>query len=472
MFTRKQLVIMAKDNPDPLVDIILDLQKRVENLTNRKVELEQQIKKNSRNSSKPPASDGLSKPAPKSLRKKTGKKTGGQKGHAGHTLQQIESADHTIILPTNCCPCNADLSHVPATGHDCRQVFELPEPKLEVTEYRSEIKTCPDCGQSVKAPFPEMVNAPVQYGPRFRGLLVYLHNQQLIPVNRVSQIMTDLYDAPVSEATVLNASKRSYENLDPFETAVKQALCDSPVLRVDESGARTAGKLHWLHTACTDSLTFYGIHEKRGAEAMDHFDILPSYSGRLIHDFWKPYFTYDCSHGLCNAHHLRELTFLFEHQDQTWAKEMMELLLEANEFVSKQNEQLTQEQKEPWLIRYRKLLDKGWKANPLKQKPRKKKKGRPKKTKAQNLLTRLGDHEKSVLAFLHDIYVPFTNNLAEQDIRMLKIRLKISGCFRTIQGAKQFARIRSYLSTVRKQGRNILKSITDAIIGEPYLHIA
>lgn len=469
MFTREQLLLIARNDPEVLVDIILALQTQVQALTKRVADLEQRINKNSRNSSKPPSTDGPAKPQPKSLRKRSGKKTGGQKGHKGHTLKKVEQPDHVVVLPVTSCTCCGDLSQEPVTGYDCRQVFELPQPKLEVTEYKSEIKICPKCGLSVKASFPETVNSPTQYGPRFRSLLVYLANQQLIPSNRINQMMTDLYGAPVSEATILNASRQGYDNLDSFETALIEALGNSPILHSDESGARTAVKLHWLHSASTDKLTFYGIHEKRGKEAMDDFNILPNFKGRLIHDYWKSYLSYDCDHGLCNAHHLRELTFLFEQQDQSWAKNMFDLLLDMNKFVSIQDKQLASEQKEPWIKRYRDILSEGWQVNPLPPNPGKKKRGRPKKTKAQNLLVRLTDHESSVLAFLHDINVPFTNNLAEQDIRMIKVRLKISGCFRTLQGAKQFARIRSYLSTARKQGLNILDSITHAIIGHPFI---
>jgi len=321
----------------------------------------------------------------------------------------------------------------------------------------------------VKAEFPDLVNAPVQYGERFRALLVYMQNQQLIPANRISQMMADLFNAPVCEATILDASKKSYENLEPFEAAVKESLIKSPVLNVDESGARTANKLHWLHVACTDMLTFYGIHEKRGTDAMDHFNIIPNFSGHLIHDFWKPYLNYGCQHGLCNAHLLRELTFLFEQEDQIWAKKMFDLLVETEKYVKEQNIQLSTEQKIPWIQKYRNILTEGWMVNPLKPETGKKKRGRQKKTKSQNLLARLGDHESSVLAFLHDKNVPFTNNLAEQDIRMIKVRLKISGCFRTLQGAKNFARIRSYISTARKQGCNILNAITGAVVGKPLI---
>jgi len=469
MFTREQLTAIATSQPEVLVEIIMALQEQVQSLLKRVEELEQKLKKNSRNSNNPPASDGLAKPKPKSLRKPSGKKSGGQKGHTGHTLEQVEQPDHILNIPVTSCLCHADLSHEPVTGYECRQVFELPEPKLEVTEYRGEIKTCPQCKAAVSASFPDMVNAPVQYGPKFRGMLVYLHNQQFIPFNRINQMMVDLYGAPVSEATILDASCRSHGNLAPFENAAINALVHSKIIHVDESGVRTAGKLHWLHSVSSQDLTFYGIHEKRGTEAMDHFTILPNFQGRLIHDFWKPYLTYNCTHGLCNAHHLRELTFLFEQQDQPWAKKMFYLLLEMNRFVGKQNEQLTPEQKDPWLRQYRGIIAEGWATNPLPQNPLKKKRGRPPKTKSQNLLLRLGDHESSALAFLHDRNVPFTNNLAEQDIRMIKVRQKISGCFRTLQGAKHFARIRSYISTARKQKRNIIESLTAAITGKAFL---
>ena len=468
-FTRDALLILAKSNPEALVELILALQEQGQALTTHVTELAQRLDQHSRNSSKPPSSDGPAKPRTKSLRIPSGKKPGGQQGHAGQTLKQVETPDHLVHLPVHSCSCHADLTNETVTGYERRQLFELPEPKLDVTEYRGAIKTCPQCGRSVTASFPDDLPAPAQYGPRFRSLLVYLQNQQLIPLRRVSQMMADLYGASVSDATIDEASRRSYEHLAPFETAVKEALGKSPILHADESGVRTAGTLHWLHSASTATLTFYGVHAKRGREAIEQFQILPDFAGRLIHDFWKPYLSYDCAHGLCNAHHLRELTCLFEQHEQPWAKHMFDLLLTMNVFVSKQLAQLTEEQKTPWLKQYRDLLTLGWQANPLPAPPQKKSRGRPKKTKAQNLLTRLGEHEASVLAFLHDRQVPFTNNLAEQDIRMIKLRLKISGCFRTLQGARQFARIRSYLSTARKQGGNMLQAISQAMIGHPFM---
>jgi len=467
--TREALLLLAKSNPEALVELILALQDQVQALTTQVTELAQRLHTHSRNSSNPPSSDGPAKPRPQSLRTPSGKKPGGQTGHPGQTLTQVEHPDHRITLPLHTCACQADLTNETVIGYERRQLVDLPEPQLDVTEYQGEIKTCPQCGRSVTAAFPASLPAPAQYGPRFRSLLVYLQNQQLIPLRRVSQMMADLYGASVSDATIVDATRRCDEHLAPFETAVKEALGKSPILHVDESGVRTAGTLHWLHSASTATLTFYGVHAKRGREAIEQFKILPDFSGRLIHDFWKPYLAYDCAHGLCNAHHLRELTCLFEQDDHPWAKQMFDLLLEMNEWVRTHPAPLTEEQKTPWLNQYREILTLGWQANPLPAPPRIKTRGRPKKTKAQNLLTRLGDYEASVLAFLHDRQVPFTNNLAEQDIRMIKLRLKISGCFRTLQGAKQFARIRSYLSTMRKQGGNILQAISHAMLGHPFM---
>ncbi len=458
--TREEILALASTNPEALVDIIQSLARRLS-------ELEGVLKKNSRNSSKPPSSDGPAKPKPKSLRKSSGKKSGGQPGHPGNTLARVEHPDHIVTLPVTSCSCCADLTREPVRDRERRQVFELPQSKPEVTEFQSEIKLCRKCGRINKAPFPDDVTAPVQYGQSVLGMAVYLQNQQLIPVARVEQMMTDLWGCSLSEATILEAAGQCHQQLASFESAVVRQLANAPVLHVDESGARAAGKPGWLHVACTDRLTFFGIHESRGSKAFDHFGILPLFRGRLIHDFWKPYLLYACEHGLCNAHHLRELTFLFEEKNQAWAGKMIDHLLDMNDFVKQQNNApLTQKQKRPWLIKYRKIIAEGWGANPL---PQPEGKRRTKKTKEQNLLLRLDARESQVLAFLHDPGVPFSNNLAERDIRMIKVRLKISGAFRTVEGAKHFARIRSYISTARKQGLDILTSITQAMRGQPFI---
>ena len=467
MVKREELTVLAHNNPMALVDIIMTLEQRVEYL-------ESQLKQNSSNSSKPPSSDGLKKPKPKNLRTSTGRKSGGQPGHSGQTLKRVDHPDKIVPLEVTSCTCGAHVSLVaqPVLDYERRQVFELPEPKLEVTEYRAEIKQCPACGKTVKASFLHNVKAPAQYGQRFQAFLVYLHHQQLLPANRISQLCNDLFGQHVSEAVLFKATQNCYKQLENFEAQVIKLLQNSPVLHLDESGLRVFDKLHWLHSASTNFLTYYGVHQKRGNDATNHFDILPHFNGCSVHDFWKPYLNYDCDHSLCNAHHLRELKFLFEEQHQIWAGEMSDLLLDMKAFTEKQKKgspQLSEAQKEPWLKRYRIIVAKGHADNPIiKQHFTKPKRGRPKHTKAQNFLRRLEDYESSVLAFLHDLRVPFTNNLAEQDIRMIKVRQKISGCFRTIEGAHYFARIRSFISTSRKNDFDILNSLTNALIEQNY----
>lgn len=473
--TREELLILARTNPEVLADIILAQQEQRERLERRVAQLEARLNINSQNSSKPPSSDGLKKPKPKSLRKPSGRKPGGQKGHPGRTLKRVENPDRVVTIPLTDCPhCDgSSLKDQPAIDYERRQKFELPEPKLEVTEYRAEIKKCPQCAKTVHADFPEHIKAPVQYGPRFLALLVYLRNQQLLPAARIRQLCGDLFGQPASEDVIFRATETCCQRLEPFESELIRELRQVPVLHADESGLRVEGKLHWLHSASTERLTFYGVHEKRGNKATDDFGILPEFKGRLVHDFWKPYFKYDCKHSTCNAHLLRELTFLHEEQGQAWAGEMIGLMLEMNAFAQNKKgevEQLTQRQKLPWVERFREVVAKGRLANPMiESREEKPKRGRRKKTKAQNLLGRLEGYEPYVLAFLHDFGVPFTNNLAEQDVRMVKVQQKVSGSFRTQKGAKHFARIRSYLSTARKNGLNLLETISDAMAGKPFL---
>lgn len=473
LLKQEELLLLDKE---PLVEIILQRQEQVQVLTKRAEDLESRLNKNSRNSSKPPSTDGLSKPPPKpkSLRKKSTRKTGGQPKHTGHTLELTDTPDHTIHIAATCCDCctEGSLSQCAVLGHERRQVFELPQPTLEVTEYRSEIKSCPKCGKRVKGVFPDGVNARAQYGPRFNAMLVYLNQQMLLPAARTVQLMADVFGQQVSQGTLFSAVERCYEKLADYEDAIKLMLQKATVAHADESGARVENSLHWLHVVCTRMLTFYGIHKQRGRDAMEAMEILPAFMGRLIHDHWKTYFGFDFLHGLCNAHHLRELLFLFEEENQPWAGEMITALLNMNDFVKKRKDegvsQLSDDEKMRWLIEYRAIIKSGNKANPFKE-PAKKKRGPPKRTKAQNLLRRLENYEDSVLAFLHDLKVPFTNNLAEQDIRMLKVRLKVSGCFRTLGGAEKFARIRGYLSTSRKNGVNLLDAIIDAYNEKPFI---
>ena len=455
MWTAEKLTALADTKPRELVPIVLDLQAR--------------LALNSSNSSKPPSSDGYTKPAPKSERPKTGLPSGGQKGHAGHTLKPVEKPDHVIEHPLDVCSCGCggSLREQPVLRHETRQVFELPARPLEVTEHRAEVKRCPRSGEDVCAPFPPGVEAPVQYGVRFFAWLVYCNVYQLLPLYRLRQMCRDLFGQAISQATILTACKNVAAKLHPFRSAIKRLLMLAAVVNTDETGLRVAGKLHWLHVLCTPLLTWFDIHPKK------NFDILAAFRGRLIHDCLISYFGLTCKHGLCGAHLLRELTFIFEQFHQPWAGQLHDLLLEMSRFVEQQKaagvQRLAAEQLATWRQRYDALIAEGRAANPPLPPPQEKRRGRPKQSKAQNLLDRLELHADSVLAFLYDFSVPFTNNLAEQDLRMSKVQQKISGCFRTFEGARTFACIRSYVSTLAKNDKDILEGIADALRGHPFI---
>ena len=330
LFTREELLPLARSHPEVLVDIILALQDRLAQLEQRVRELEAQVARNSSNSSKPPSSDGLSKPSPKSLRSPSGRKPGGQPGHPGQTLPRVQNPDHIEVHPLEVCPqCGGHgLGREPALDYESRQVFDLPELSLAVTEHRVEIKSCPHCGQTVGAGFPAGVRAPAQYGPRFQSLMVYLNQQQLLPYDRLAQMCQDLFGQPLSVATLAAANERAYHQLDPFAQALAGQVPLAEVVHLDESGLRVDGTLHWLHVASTATLTCYGVHPKRGTEAMDALGIVGACRQWVVHDHWKPYFSYEqCQHALCNEHLLRELKFLWEEQQEVWARQMSDLLL-------------------------------------------------------------------------------------------------------------------------------------------------
>jgi len=433
------------------------------------------LAKNSQNSSKPPSTDGYKKPKPKSLRKPSGKKPGGQKGHTGTRLERVENPDHTIIHPVaNCQGCGHSLKQSPVSGHRSRQVMDLPPLKLEVTEHQVELKLCPGCGCQNEAAFPTEVKTSVQYGSRIKSLLVYLNQYQLLPYQRTVQLVEDLFSRTISQGTLSDWNTACFENLESTEESIRKTILASEVVHFDETGIRKQGKLHWLHTASTEQLTFYGLHARRGKEAMLDLGILEHYTGCAVHDHWKSYFAFSCEHSLCNAHHLRELTYLAEQEKQDWAKSMIALLLEAKKASESMPENCLAEDSselESILLRYDGLIQEGLAQNlPLPEaKPRKKKRGRPKQSKAKNLLDRLRDFKDQALAFLVHSRVPFDNNQGERDIRMAKLKQKISGCFRGPNGGEIFSRIRGYVSTLRKNDLNILDGIQSAFDKSPIL---
>lgn len=432
-------------------EMIQELEELVANQMARIQELEDQLAKNSGNSGKPPSSDGLKKkPAPKSLRSKGKRKNGGQKGHQGHTLEMVEQADHIVLHELASCPhCEADLASVEVESVEKRQVFDVPPVRLEVTEHQTEIKCCPDCGQMVKGQFPADVRQPVQYGARLKSQAVYLNNYQLLPLARISELFGDFYGHLTSEALILSANNTLEEQIEPALEAIKTELLQATVTHSDESGLRVEGKLNWLHVMSTPQLTFYAVHPQRGQEAMRDIGLLPAFGGLNIHDGWASYFKFEnCSHALCNAHHLRELIFIVERYQQTWADQMIQLLLDIKTEVAETAPAMTlpSARIDYYEQLYDELLEQGLAANPPPQTPPPKKRGRKKQTPPKNLLDRLEKYKAETLAFMHDFRVPFDNNLAERDVRMIKVKQKISGTFRTRTGAETFCAIRSYYS--------------------------
>jgi transposase len=456
-----------------------DLAKALEGLeqANARIkQLEGQVAKDSHNSSRPPSSDGFKEPRRKtrSLREKSGKKSGGQPGHPGRTLMMVEHPDQTVLLtPERCQHCQEDLSAAPLCRRERVQVFDLPSLGLQVTEYQIEVKACSCCQSETRADWPDgLTLASAQYGPNVKTLAVYLACLHLLPLARVCQILSDLFGTTFSQASVLTACQQSARAIAPVLEKIKAALQTSSVVHNDETGFRVNKKRWWLHVAATCWFTLYLAHPKRGKEATDAMEILPHFQGTSVHDSLVSYLQYSCIHALCLVHYLRELTFIFEHFEQGWAKEMKALLLQIKACVQQAREQgmtsLSQVTKQDFERRYRELVQTGMAANPPPQKPTGKR-GRPKKSDALNLLIRLHQYQDMILRFMHDFDVPFDNNRAESDLRMMKLRQKISGCFRTQNGAAIFCDLRSYLSTMHKQGVHLLTALRSAIVGSPLL---
>jgi len=473
--SREEILRVYHAGPDAVVALVQELCSRLTKLEDRVTELEAIIKKDSRNSSKPPSSDGYKKkPSPKSLRTRSGRKSGGQPGHTGHALRQSEHPDNVIRHPVDACEhCGRALQEKPPDDIEKRQVIDIPPVAIEVTEHQAESKTCPYCHHQNHGVFPDDVRQPVQYGNRLKSFLVYLNQYQLLPLERITELCFDLFGHSLSEGTIFNAGLSCFNRLATFEETLKAQLTDKPVVHFDETGIRINGKTQWLHVASTPMLTHYGAFSKRGQEAMDAMAILPNFSGRAIHDHLKAYFKYECEHGLCNAHHLRELIFIVEQYKQPWAKKMKEHLLDIKKAVDKRKQRakkLQPGETKKFEQKYNRILREGFDANPKTAMPQSNgKRGRKKQTKAKNLLDRLKDFKNETLAFMKDFAVPFDNNQAERDIRMAKGKMKISGCFRSQMGADMFCRIRAYISTVKKNTMNVLESIQNAYEGNAFV---
>lgn len=434
-------------------------------------ELQSRLNKNSRNSSKPPSSDGLNKPAPKSLRVAGQNPSGGQKGHPGSTLCQAKQADKVVIhdVPGQCQACQSPLplSYLA----EKRQVFDVPSLQFEVTEHRVMQAVC-RCGQVHTGEFPEAVNASVQYGPRAQATMLHLNQNHAVSVKRTAQLMGDLFGLRVSEGTVVKCTQTGAQILEPTVQYIGQGTVVQGVVHADETGMRVDKKLHWLHVLATDTLTWIRCHPKRGTEAFDAFELLQQFQGTLVHDGWIPYKALACTHALCNAHHLRELTYLLEEQGQAWAGDMIELLRHANHLDNENcaNGQSPDYNAPEYTSQVRDLRDlyEAILAHAQTDHPQALptgKRGRPKQSKAHNLIRRLVDYGDDVWRFMTQADVPFTNNLAEQAVRMPKVKQKVSGCFRTLQGVQAYCVIRSYCATLQKQGINTFEALVAAFKG-------
>ena len=472
---------LNKLNKEMVIDLLLSTLARVSQLEKQVADhgatiqaLREEIAKNSRNSSKPPSSDGLKKPKTSSLRQKGERPVGGQAGHKGNTLRMVAEPDHVEGHPVTSCPhCQTDLSDTEPISYEKRQVFDVPEIGLEVTEHQAEVKQCPCCGQQVQGMFPTYITQPTQYGPRLKAQASYLNNYHFIPLERTVELLTDFYGLSPSEAAIMTANEQLTTQIDPALTSIKEQLIANDVVHFDESGLRVAGQLHWLHVASTPHLTHYHVHQKRGQEGMVAGQILTQFQGEAVHDHWSPYLKFgNCQHNFCNAHHLRELQFVAEQYQQTWAKEMGQLLLDIKTEVEATPAPATclpAERLTHYEAKYDTLVEAGLATNPLPDDPPPRKRGRRKQPPPKNLLDRLAQHKSGVLAFMYDFRVPFDNNLAERDVRMVKVKQKVSGTFRTHAGADTFCAIRSYISTVRKHGLNVIEAIYGAFLGQPFI---
>ena len=435
-------------------------------------ELEGQLATNSRNSSKPPSSDSFTKP-PRALRQPSGRKSGGQPGHPGTTLQQVAVPDQTRIhAPAQCVACGAALAEVPGQlDPERRQIFDLPPLHLEVTEHRVMLKACAACGHRNRGTFPAGVACGASYGAGVQGVLIYLNQAHLVPSARSCQIVADLVGQPISEGTRDAAINLCATELVETESGIKQGLARADVAHCDETGLYVEGKRQWLHSASTEQLTHDACHAHRGSTATQAIGILPAFEGRAVHDGFSAYWHYDGLHGLGNAHHLRELIFAHEQMPRPWAGQMKALLVEIKQAVdtatAHQQTALPPTQIADYEQRYEAIVQGGLAEEAHDPPPPTGQRGRKKQSKSKNLLDRLRKYQGETLAFMKDFAVPFDNNLAERDLRMMKVKQKVSGCFRTTTGAHAFCRIRSDISTMKKQGHNVITALQSVFSGTP-----
>ena len=458
--TREELIaIIHKQNK-----IIAELTAKIAELAAKIAELEARLKQNSSNSSKPPSTDGLKRPAVRSLRGKSGKKPGGQNGHKGHGLKQTREPDKTVIVnPVECPRCEAGLLNEPVFHADTRYVYDV-EIEMTLTKYDMMEAICPVCGAAVVGMPPEECKGTINYGNSLRAMSVVLTNYANVGIDKTHKILHDLLGVPISAGTVKTIMRQFAAKTNDAIAGIKGRLLKSRVLNVDETGIRAAGRTQWIHVASNSNYTLVSVHKKRGKEGTESGGVLGKYAGIAVHDCWKPYFGFEeCKHALCCAHLLRELNALTE-CGQSWASAMKTLLLDmkgaVDRYKTADKTELSRYYREKFKARYDTVLAKA------------KEEIGPgttrKKTKAENLLMRLEEYRTEINRFTDDFDVPFDNNQAERDIRNVKVKQKVSGGFRTDDGADDFAKTSSIIGTAVKLGQSVLGSIHDLLDGRQF----
>ena len=475
--TREKILEVYSAGPQAVIALIEGLVgEQEQRITALEQEL-QELRKDSHDSGKPPSRDNFERKQlsrKQSRRERHKRRPGGQPNHRGATLCQVDNPTAIRVHHVERCRCGRSLASEPVVAYERRQVFDLPPIEVQVTEHRGERKRCRGCSQISVATFPAEVAQPVQYGSRLQAVAVYLKNYGLLPYQRTAELFEDLFSIPLSVGTLVSLNDTCGHRLAGVSKAIRDAIADQPVVGFDETGMSIGGQLQWLHVASTELLTYYAAHLKRGQQAFADIAILPHFAGVAVHDHWQSYFAYGCAHALCNAHHLRELTFIEEQYHQPWATELKDLLLTVKDAVQSALHQGSQRLYRPlrkrFLADYRSIIKAGLSANPpppAAPPGSPKKRGRKKQSKPRNLLLRLASRQRQVLAFMYDVRVPFTNNQAERDLRMMKVQQKISGTFRSADGATAFCRTRTYISTVRKHRLNVIDALRSVFDGHP-----
>ena len=476
--TFDETVDFCKNNPEAVATILMKIKQLEKDLIKANAEIKRLkdiIDKDSSNSSKPPSTDNKLSKKQKSKKSGLQKKRGGQQGHRGHTLKMVETPDKVVVLEVATCSCGHSLDNIHPSKVIKRQSFDLPEIKMVVTQFEQHTKVCPCCNSVNTKEFPKHVSATTQYGNNLKSFMAYCNTYQMIPYDRISEMIEDLTSHKLSNGTIYNTLHSYHEKLESYEETIKGLALKEKVIHCDETGVNVTGDLHWMHTVSSDIFTYYMLHTKRGTVAMDAMEVLPNYKGIAVHDHWSPYNKYHCKHSFCNAHHLRELNFISQSEKVLWSDNMHTLLSTMNKEVHKaKNKNKTCFPKYK-VSQFTKYYDDICKSAMVYYPPPdptiKKAKGRTAQAKGKNLLDRFIKHKKEVLRFSTDFTVPFTNNLAERDLRMIKVKEKISGTFASFKGGEIFARIRGYISTVKKNNKSVLEELNNALQGKPYIPV-